>query len=461
MNCELIKAEFIQLKRDELDYVDNIVKISSHKILSESEKLDIYRMLNRYRVKLNEILQRLRYIVLRDDSLDFEDIIIEFDLDKSYLSSLKFYSNDQKNYILKSLGIDTETLKYKLTLYNLIQPEGYRGINADMIQNNQTLIDKPIYVFVGYYDASEDNYGPLLGDYDDYIDAIYVDINSEYDYNVLVSKKEISKFEKDKIIIYSKEYVQLWEIKKIFKEELLDTKNKTLMDCVIQTRNKIDELNYIRSPEYKEKVLLDKIGQLYEKVKGKLIKSEILYSGNFLQVLMEVYKLPNHNIVSKEKVVKNNGKDSVIVIAITNDKEYIITIQNRIKDKLIMEFPSGYIESAESPIEAAKRELKEETGYVSDDLFIIDEAYTSLGIDNSKSYIIIASNCTKTEKVDNSGTEFVSYGLFSRNELEYLINQNIMSGAMNKLAYYNLINNFNDDCNFCKNIRKKTNPFLN
>lgn len=459
MNCELIKAEFIQLKRDELDYVDNIVKISSHKILSESEKFDIYRMLNRYKVKLNEILQRLQCIVLRDDSLDFEDIIIEFDLDKNYLSSLKFYSNDQKNYILKSLGVDTETLKFKLTLYDLIQHEGYRGINADMIQNNQNLIDRPIYVFVGYYDASEDNYGPLLGNYDDYIDAIYVDINNEHDYNV--PKKEMREFEKDKIIIYSKEYVQLWEIKKIFKEELLDTKNKTLMDCVIQTRNKIDELNYIRSPEYKKKVLLDKIGQLYEKVKGKLIKSEILYNGNFLQVLMEVYKLPNQNIVSKEKVIKNSGKDSVIVIAITKDKEYIITIQNRIKDKLIMEFPSGYIESDESLIETAKRELKEETGYVSDDLFIIDEAYTSPGIDNSKSYIIIASNCTKIEKVDNSGTEFVSYGLFSRNELEYLINQNIMSGATNKLAYYNLINNFNDDCNFGKNIRKKTNPFLN
>ena len=98
-------------------------------------------------------------------------------------------------------------------------------------------------------------------------------------------------------------------------------------------------MNYIRSPEYKEKILLDRINELYKKVKGKFIQKEVLYSGNFLQILRETYRLPNENIVSKEKIIKNAGKDSVIVIAITQDKEYIITIQNRINDKLIAEFP--------------------------------------------------------------------------------------------------------------------------
>ena len=34
--------------------------------------------------------------------------------------------------------------------------------------------------------------------------------------------------------------------------------------------------------------------------------------------------------------------------------------------------------------------------------------------------------------------------LFSEEELDYLINKNIMNGAMNKLAYYNLVNSAND-----------------
>lgn len=315
----------------------------------------------------------------------------------------------------------------------------------NQIQNNQQLIETPIYIFNGYYDYSEDCYGPCLGEPESYIYGRYENIYIKYGGEQEIPKKEIDNFEKDKIIIHSKRYVKTFEIKKIFQEELLNIQNKTLNDCIIQTINRIEELNYTRSPEYKEKILLDRINELYKKVKGEFIQKEILYSGNFLQILKETYRLPNENIVEKEKVVKNKGKDSVIVIAITQDKEYIITFQNRIKDKIIAEFPAGYIENDENPLEAAKRELKEETSYISDDLFIVDEAYTSPGTDNSITYIIIANNCIKTDEKNVNGTELINYGLFSEKELEYLINKNIMNGAMNKLAYYNLINNV-DDC---------------
>ena len=469
MNYELNKNEFEKIKREELAYIDSIAQISSNKTLSETEKLEIYRTLNSYEIKLNEILKKLWSTFPRDDSLtkdNLKDVIIEIDLPKDYLSSLNFRYDEEKQYLLEKLMIDAESLKFKLTLYDLMRFRKYWGINSDEIQNNQRLIEEPIYIFSGYYDASEDCYGPCLGNRDYYLYGIYENIrNNGYSNDKKeIPKKKIDEFEKDKIIIYSKKYVRSHEISKIFEEELLNAENKTLNDCVVNTRNRIENLNYTRSPEYKEKVLLDKISELYKKVKGKFIQEEILYSGNFLQILRETYRLPNENMVSKEKILKNGGKDSVIVIAITQEKEYIITIQNRVKDKLIAEFPSGYIENDEDPIETAKRELKEETGYVSDDLFLIDEAYTSPGTDNSKTYIVIANNCIKTNEKSDYGTELVEYGLFSEKELEYLINKNIMNGAMNKLAYYNLVNNV-DDCNVTyvnsRKLRKKRNPLNN
>lgn len=51
--------------------------------------------------------------------------------------------------------------------------------------------------------------------------------------------------------------------------------------------------------------------------------------------------------------------------------------------------------------------------------------------------------------INNSGTEFLTFDLSSKEELEYLINNNIMNGAMNKLAYYDLI------CNIDNNKRLK------
>lgn len=471
MNYELVKDEFIKLKKEELDYIDNTAKISSNKILSEHEKLEIYRTLKNYEIKLNKMLKRLWNEFPKDQELtraNWKDVIVEFEIDKNYLSSVDFGREQYKKHVLEKLGIDAETLKFKLVLGNLVRREEYAGIDANIIQNKQRLIETPIYIFAGYYDATEDCYGPCWGEYDDYLSAIYENICGNYlgRDRKEIPKKRMSEFEKDKIIIHSKGYVLSHEIQKIFAEELLNLKNVTLDDCINQTKKRIEELNYIRSPKYKEKVLLDRINELYNKVKGEFIQEEILYSGNFLSVLSETYKLSNENIVQKEKIIKNSGKNSVIVIALTQDKEYIITFPDIIKDKIIAEFPTIYIENDEDPLEAAKRELKEKTGYITDDLFIVDEAYTYPGVDNSVTYIVVANNCVKADDKNIYDTEFTNYGLFLENELTYLINKNIMNGATNKLAYYSMINNV-DNCNVTyvksnkkiyKTPKKKTNP---
>ena len=462
MNYELVKNEIIKLKKEELAYIDNISKTSLNKIFSEYEKLEIYRNIKNYVFKLNELFKTLWKEYPKDEKYKhshYKEIIIEFEVDKDFLSSVNFYPDYYKNYRFKDLWITPETYKFTITLDHLYyvickNSRGYEGINPDIILNDQKLMEEPIYIFCGYYDHSEDCYGPCFGEPDNYLEAIYEDVFKEHHDELTVFKKNMEEFEKDKKIIRSKTYVyNTYEIKEIFKEELLNTQNKSLNDCVIKTQNRIDELNYIRSPEYKEKILLEKINKLYEKVKGEFIEKEILYSGKFLDLIKETYKLPNKRIVEKEKVIKNGGKNSVIIVPLTQDKEYIITLGHRIKDKIIAEFPSGYIENNEDPIEAAKRELLEETGYTTDYLFVADKAYTCPGIDNSTTYIVIANNCIKTNEQNNEGTELVSYGLFTEPELKYMINQNIINGAMNKLAYYNSAYNV-DNCNVTRGKQK-------
>lgn len=297
--------------------------------------------------------------------------------------------------------------------------------------------------------------------------AIYFDPLKNEKYTILES--EMEDFEKNKIIIYPEKYISTNEILKVLNEELLNKGNETINDCITKTKLRIKNLSYKKSPEYKEKILLKKINELYQRVKGTIVNEETLFQGNFLKIKQETYKLPNNSVVKKEKVVKNNGKDSVIVIAITKDFKYIITIQNRINNKLIAEFPSGYIEDNENPLDAAKRELQEETSYKTDSLILLDEAYTSPGIDNSKTYIVLANNCIKTDELYIGGTELVDYELFTEKELKYLIYKNIMNGAMNKLAYYNLITNtincntfiMGEDERIYKRLKKKKNPFYN
>ncbi|MGN1379638.1 MAG: hypothetical protein ACI4XR_04535 [Bacilli bacterium] len=59
MNYEDIKIMFIKIKKEELNYINDMAKITRTKTLTEYEKLEIYRNLNNYEVKLNEILKKI------------------------------------------------------------------------------------------------------------------------------------------------------------------------------------------------------------------------------------------------------------------------------------------------------------------------------------------------------------------------------------------------------------------
>ena len=465
MNIEEIKHEFIKLKNKELDYIDSISKLSSERTLSSSKKLLMYRKLDDYKNELDKILLKI-FDYIRKGNLDDEEldkVIIEVKVPKDFLSSLKIDEYSRTRLLRNYLGIDS-SYKYVLTKSDIFYGTYHRDIKLNLFLNGQRLIDDEVYIFNGCYDTSEED--SIIFSSDDPVVAVY-SLLCDRSYSIKIPRSKMNDFEKDKVIIHSKNYVYSDEVRKIFYRELLNSDNKDLMDIVKSTRKIIDDLNYSRSPQYKEKILFDKIHTLYNKVKGNLIDSELLFSGDFLQVLREVYKLPDKRIVKKEKVIKNNGKNSVIVIALTCDGRYIITFQNRIKDHILAEFPSGYIENNEDVIDASKRELMEETGYESDDMFILDEVFSSPGIDNSKTYIVVANNCVKASIPRKGGTELVNYGLFNLDELKYMIQNNIMNGSSNKLAFYSLISNtedddtlyFEDEKVICKVLKRKENPF--
>lgn len=433
MNIEKLKEEFIKLKKEELAYLDNIAKLGYQKTFSQEEKLNIYRKLKFYENENAKFYKILSDILYKSKEENMDKVLIEIKLKDDFFNKVSDIFNRHRYLILRRYNINLETNSYILKVKDIIDERytKYRYEDFDYLFNNQELFEKPIYIFT-YYDDHSDEY--FLFDFTTgiYSDFVYGDRKE-------ISVKEMKNFEKGKIIMRVTSYVDEVEVSTIFREELLNENNITLEDCANSTMIRVNELNYLRSPEYKEKMLLEKITNIYEKVKGKLTKEEILYSGDFINLIKEVYSLPNNRTITREKIVKNGGKDSVIIVATDSNGNYILTFQTRINDKIIAEFPSGYIEDGEDVIEAAKRELKEETGYVSDNVTILDNSYYSVGIDNSVCCIVRMKNCVKAFNVNPN--ENLTYGIFTEEELKYLLNNNIMCGSLNKLAYYSLQNN--------------------
>ena len=433
MNIEEVKEEFIKLKKEELAYLDNIAKLGYQKTFSQEEKLNIYRKLKFYENENARFYKLLSDILYESKEQNMDKVFIEIKLKDDFFNKVSDIFNRHRYLILRRYNINLETNSYILTVKDIIDERytKYRYEDFDYLFNNQELFEKPIYIFT-YYDDHSDEY--FLFDFTTgiYSDFVYGDRKE-------ISVKEMENFEKGKIIMRVTSYVDEVEVSTIFREELLNENNKTLEDCANSTMIRVNKLNYLRSPEYKEKMLLEKITNIYEKVKGKLTKEEILYSGDFINLIKEVYSLPNNKTITREKIVKNGGKDSVIIVATDSNGNYILTFQTRINDKIIAEFPSGYIEDGEDVIEAAKRELKEETGYVSDNVTLLDNSYYSVGIDNSICYVVRIKNSIKAFNVNPN--ENLTYGIFTEEELKYLLNNNIMCGSLNKLAYYSLQNN--------------------
>lgn len=103
----------------------------------------------------------------------------------------------------------------------------------------------------------------------------------------------------------------------------------------------------------------------------KQIEREEIFEGNVLHVVRDTVELPNGKAAERE-VCLHIG--AVAVIPITDDGKVIVENQYRYaRGRVFLEIPAGKLDSAdEIPLEAAKRELREETGAVA-------EKFTYLG----------------------------------------------------------------------------------
>ena len=124
---------------------------------------------------------------------------------------------------------------------------------------------------------------------------------------------------------------------------------------------------------------------------------EVIYEGAIIDVVVDDVLLPNGEM-SKRELVFHNG--AVAIIALTDDDKIVLVKQFRkALEKSIIEIPAGKIEKNEiNPLEVAKRELEEETGYKAAELKEVTQFIASPGFCNEELTIFEA---TGLAQVDN------------------------------------------------------------
>ena len=119
------------------------------------------------------------------------------------------------------------------------------------------------------------------------------------------------------------------------------------------------------------------------------INSENIYDGTLLHVKKDKVELPNGDISYREWI-KHPGASAVIPV--TDNNEIILVRQYRYPiQALTMEIPAGKLDVAgEDPLECAKRELEEETGYSAQEYQFLTKLATTVGFSDEFIYIYAA-----------------------------------------------------------------------
>lgn len=158
----------------------------------------------------------------------------------------------------------------------------------------------------------------------------------------------------------------------------------------------------------------------------------------FLSSVSYLYTLNNGRVIPREQLFKNGLDGSAVMVApyIKKANEFLVVVEPRVFTslKVAVSFPAGYIEKNETREEAALRELKEETGFITNELIYLDSYYQDEGVSAAYNHSFLAMDCEKKydQKLDQN--EIIKYMTFNYDELLELSSLGIISGANTKLT---------------------------
>ncbi len=129
----------------------------------------------------------------------------------------------------------------------------------------------------------------------------------------------------------------------------------------------------------------------------KRLERKLVHKGATIDIYEDTIEVFNGNVVKWDFI---GHKGAAAVVPVDNQGRIVMARQYRnALDCETLEIPAGGLNGIEEPtLDAARRELEEETGYISDNLEFLISICTAVAFCNEKIDIYVAKNLVKTHQ---------------------------------------------------------------
>ena len=179
-------------------------------------------------------------------------------------------------------------------------------------------------------------------------------------------------------------------------------------------------------------------------MKEIIIKSIPLYDGKIVKLNRNLVELPNGKLAFREVVKHQQG---VCIVPVIDDSILFVTQYRSGAGKLLLELPAGLVDNNESPLDAAIRELKEETKYSSAKITYLGAFYSSPGFTDELVHLYIAEELYQ-DALEQDEDEFIELTKYSIKQVNRLLSTKQITDMKTALGLMMYFNTKNSQSNF-------------